>query len=268
MKTQEQPLIQLTWHEVVRQLVRDQFRLICLVGEPGIGKTTFARQIACELRGEPIVLNGSSEADLSSLWGRWGIRGSDTVYQPGPLHTSIVENRVLLIEDFGLIPLETRAGLLGLDQKQIENPFTNQVLRIPDDYLLLCTSNPENLGCRRNAGIATVLWDRFTIVNIPEPQVAEWRLMLEYEFPEYESQICDDAVSLFLEWRSFAQKSKSDRTILTFRALKRLVRFLASGMDEWDAVELAIVNCIMPNDKDLADAARMKLDMSRPAKEM
>lgn len=268
MKLLEKPLIQLTWHQTVRNLIRDETRMLCLVGEPGIGKTTFARQIARELRGDPIVFNGSSEADLSALWGRWGIRGSDTVFKPGPLHTSIAGNRVLLIEDFGLIPLEARAALLGLDQEQIENPFTNQVLAIPKDYVLLCTSNPENLGCRRNAGIATVLWDRFTIVNIPEPQLAEWRLMLYYEFSELDEYICEEAVSLFMEWRSFTQKSDSNRTILTFRSLKRLVRFLASGMDQWDAVELAIVNSIMPNDKELADAARLKLDMSRPAREI
>ncbi len=262
----DQEIVDLPWHHTVRQLISMQVRMLCLVGDPAIGKTFFAQHTARALRGEPIRFNGSSEVDLSSLWGRWGLRASETVFLPGPLHTSIVENRVLIIEDFGLIPLETRAGLLGLDQATIENPFSNQVLQIPDDYLLICTSNPETLACRRNSGIATVLWDRFQIVNIPELRRIDWLRMLRQAFPTVSEDVFEQSMDIFSEWREFTSKSnESARKYLTFRSLKRLCQLISEGYSVEDATELAIVNALMPNDSDLAEAARLKLDVSRPA---
>src|SRR5205823_14206864 len=117
----------------------------------------------------PQMLSGSPETEQSHLFGRWVLAGDETRFVDGPLPRALKTGSWLLIEEFSQIPLECRASLLPLrDQTQMTNPLNGEVLLIPSEFRLIATSNKESMSCRRNSGIARVLYDGFFILETPE----------------------------------------------------------------------------------------------------
>jgi hypothetical protein len=103
---------------------------------------------------------------------------------------------------------------------------------------------------------------------IPDLGRKDLHALLEHKIPDTSESLRTQGVELFEQWREFTRKTESAKKYLTFRSLLRLCRLLHAGFEESEAVELALVNALLPLDKQLADAARLKLEMSRPAANM
>lgn len=251
----------LSWHAEARQLLRvGQPPLMMLVGDPGVGKTTFAKQVSLEMRGSlPVVLSGSPEIEQAHIFGQFTLQGDQTVFVDGPLPLALKTGRWLLIEEFSQIPLECRAALLPLrDQDQITNPMTGEVLEIPDWFRLIATSNSETLGCRKNRGIAQVLFDGFFILSCTELSDSQVLDLLKTNHPTASESICRRTLELWKEYRDFTSQGISGKSFLSYRAADQLIRLLLDGMPEIRAVQIALVNKFLPSDAEFYRAADLK----------
>ncbi len=120
-------IVTLPWHDTVRRLIKADCRLCVIIGEPGVGKTFFARRLVEELRGaEGVVISGSPELDLSSLWGRWTLVAGETRFMPGPLATAL-ESSDTNRDKSRALKSESRNDRVSLYQSMLHDP--NQFLR-------------------------------------------------------------------------------------------------------------------------------------------
>ncbi len=259
------PIVPFLWHTEARILLEiGTPPLVLLVGDPGVGKTTFARFASIELtRMEPLILSGSPEIEQSHLFGRWTLSGDETRFIDGPLPLALKSGRWLVIEEFSLVPLEVRALLLPLrDQSEITNPMTGEVLGIPPEFRLVATSNSESLTCRKNAGIAKVLFDGFYVLECGELNNSQVLELLQFNFPQSTNESRQRVLLLWNEYREFSSKGSFGKSHLSYRAAEHLMRLLLAGLTENRAVQIALVSKFLPSDMDLFGAANLKNSVS------
>jgi len=260
-------LVPLVWHDEARAaLDAADPPVLVLVGPPGTGKTEFARNEALRRTGSlPLTHTGTPETEQMHLFGRVTLDGDRTPVVDSIIPVAIKTQSFAVIEEFALIPLEVRAALLEVDQRQITNPVSQELLKIPagGNFRLVCTSNEETFtACRRNSGLANVIYDRCYIVEttaIDEIQAARF---LRNKFPRVDQAHIERAIRLWSDYREISAKGSSGKDYLSYRAAEKLLRLLLGGLPEIRAVQVALVNKLKPSDQDLFQAASLRNSIS------
>ena len=95
-------LVDQPWFADAKLMLEDH-RLVLFVGEPGVGKTTFAVNAAREFTGtDPEILAGSPETEQQHVFGMWTLAGDSTSFVDGPLPRALKSSRWLLVEEMNL----------------------------------------------------------------------------------------------------------------------------------------------------------------------
>jgi cobaltochelatase CobS len=261
----ERKVLPQRWHRDADIVLESgQPPLLLLVGEPGSGKTTYAHDVARRMTGKaPVVVSGSPETEQSHLFGRWTLTGDGTRFIDGPLPISLKSGRYLVIEEFSQVPLECRASLLPCrDQTEIANPFTNEVLSISPEWRLIATSNSESLTCRKNAGIARVLYSGFQIIETDELRDDDVVSFLRNDFPDATVTRMKRVLALWNEYRELTHSGSSGKAHLNYRAASHLLTLLEHGMAEHRAIEIALIGKFLPSDPELHSVAKLRNSVS------
>jgi len=237
------PMKEQAWHRVGFRLLKVH-DLVMLVGNPGVGKSTFAAEAARILTGQaPEVLQGTPEAGLRHVFGFFSPgAGGKTGFVDGPLPRALKQQRCLLVEEFNRIGPEVRAALLALrDQAAVINPFTGERLVVPGCFRLIATSNPESMACRRDDGVANAMVDGFLVLEVPDLNKPAIRDLLRFHFPNVSAARRERVVELWEEYAGIGEP-ESPRAQLGYRAAAHLMALLESGLDERIGIEVALIN--------------------------
>jgi MoxR-like ATPase len=264
------PLAHLRWHDDARAALAAH-RLVLLVGPPGTGKSTFAEREAWRLTSRaPLRLQGTSRTEPHHLWGRVGLNSGNTTFEENVLHRALVEGRVLVVEDFGLIPHEVRAAFLALrGDLPITNPETGETLVIPPTFRLVATTNDERVGCRRTGVIARALLDDFLVVEVEELPREDALALVRAQLASHEPKLVERAFELWWTCRDLHREGDASRRIRpSVRAVGQMVRLLEAGIGERRAASMALVGKFVL-DADAHEAAKnflalQDLDEPRP----
>lgn len=248
-------IIQLAWHNKADTML-NVHRLVMLVGEPGIGKTLWAMNSARERTGhEAEMLQGTPETEMNHFWGVYALTDGNTQFCDGPLPRALKKNRYLVIEEFNLIPMESRASLLSLrGQSRITNPFTGEEIQIPEGFRLIATSNPESIKCRKNTKISQALLDDFLILEVENMENKDIQKMLREEFSDASPEVVKEVMGL---WKQFSTVTGGESGIrLSYRAAQHLMKLMVAGLDKESAMKIALVNKFI-SDEDAFGAAKV-----------
>jgi len=258
--------VKMSWHEDARTIVRNH-RLLMLVGEPGVGKTWFAKRLAMEETGRPaMVLRGTPKTDLIHLWGGRVLGDKmQTDFADGPLPRSLKHDDWLVVEELNLIPLETRGYLLDLrGEDSITNPITGEVIPISPRWRLVATANPDSVACHRHSGVAAALIDDFIVIDVADLSPELLQQMLADNFPTAPRKLVRETIEA---WNSFREVGDSDdaggdRTAkLNFRSASHYLKLRLTGMSPAAATRFALVNKHII-DPDRHTAARVQAGLS------
>ena len=129
----------------------------------------------------------------------------------------------------------------------------------------MAISNFESLTCRKNAGIAKVLYDGFYILEVPELDDDQVTRRLGHQFSSADPRQVGRVLELWNEYRGLSNRGSSGRSHLSYRAAAHLMALLERGVPEPRAVQIALVNKFLPSDADLFSAAKLKNSISSPA---
>lgn len=253
-------LIDLAWHPSFRVMCATH-RLVYAAGEPGTGKSFFARHLAREVAGkEPEVLYGSPVTEITELFGRWILAGEETRFCDGHLPLALKEGRWLIVEEFSLIPMELRTSLMRLrGETRITNPLNGENLPVPDNFRMVALSNKESLACRRNSETLRALFSDFMILEVPPLGEKEVKLFLQFHYPQAHEDRVERVVQLWNRFRYVETDGDqgTPKGALSYRAASHLIALLEAGMDEDTAVRVALVNQYI-TDSDRHSAAQLK----------
>jgi magnesium chelatase subunit I len=150
-------------------------RSIILVGPPGCGKTTFAKNIAKALTKEAFVrVQGSPDLTAEDLLGdidpikalEFGPM-TEQAFTPGKIFKA--DKGVLFFDEVNRCPQKIQNALLQVLQEKYATIGSYEV-DFPSDFIFIGTMNPEDSSTEK---LSSVFADRFDMVYVTYPEKVE-----------------------------------------------------------------------------------------------
>lgn len=168
-------------------------RHILIVGAPGIGKTTLAKNIARTLKKKFIRIQGSPDLTAEDLLGdidpikamKYGPLDQKS-FTPGKIFKA--DNGVLFFDEINRCPEKLQNALLQVLEEGKATLGTYTV-DIPANFIFIGTMNPEDSSTER---LSDVFLDRFDIIYMTHPEtiqieekiVKEKSKKIDIDFPD------------------------------------------------------------------------------------
>lgn len=182
-----------------------------IFGPAGTFKTTEILRAADRAGRKMYQVQGQPGLTFNDLRGTTGLKGGDTVFQPGPLLRAVREaGKVgfLLDEANALLPGELLGCFDVLDGRPLHVPETGESVSIPPDFWFVMTWNGGGYAGTRSLNEA--LRDRFFTIEADYlPPAAETDLFCR-EFPALERALVQRAVQLANAIRDARKKGTTD----------------------------------------------------------
>lgn len=231
---------------------------LLLKGPTGCGKSRFVEAMAHKLNRPLITVACNEETSAPDLLGRFLVKGSDTVWQDGPVTRAVREGAILYLDEVAearedvlvvLHPLSDHRRALFLDR-------TGEALRALDGFMLVASYNPGYRQALKELKPSTR--QRFVTLPFgwPPPEVEAEIVARECGV---EAAVAKRLVGLAVKIRALQEVTLAE-TVST-RLLVNAARLMASGMLPRRACAVGIVQAMTDDPatalalQDLADLA-------------
>lgn len=211
---------------------------LLLKGPTGCGKSRFVEAMA-ERVGKPLITVAcNDETSSADLLGRYLVRGSETVWQDGPVTQAVRQGALLYLDEIAearqdviavLHPLTDHRRCLFLDRK-------NETIKATDDFMIIVSYNPGYQQSLKELKPSTKQRFISLAFNYPSAEI-------EAEIIKIESDADDETVRRLVKLAS--QIRTLDELGITETASTRLLvgaaKLIRQGLVPRIACEVAII---------------------------
>jgi nitric oxide reductase NorQ protein len=223
---------------------------LLLKGPTGCGKTRFMQHLAWRLNRPLITVSCHDDLSTSDLVGRYLVKGSEAVWQDGPLTLAVRSGGICYLDEI----VEARK-----DTTVVIHPLTDDRRELPIDKLgkVLLAPPSFSLAVSYNPGYQSVLKDlkpstrqRFVSLNFDYPEAA-----LEAEVVIRETGADPKLVALLVKLANMTRSLKESglQEGASTRLIIQALRLIAAGIDTVDACRSGITESLT-DDPELLEA--------------
>ncbi|HMY67523.1 MAG TPA: CbbQ/NirQ/NorQ/GpvN family protein [Leptospiraceae bacterium] len=237
--------------EIFEHAYRNHLPLL-LKGPTGTGKTRFISHMAAKLGQKLVTVSCHEETSAIDLLGRYLIKGTETVWQDGPLTHAVREGYIIYIDEIAEARPDTIVILHSLtdSRRVLFNERTNEEIPAKDSFMLTASFNPEYQGSWKELKPSTR--QRFISIQFNYPRPKEETEIILHE-SGVERKTAEKLVELAGKVRSMKELSLSE-TIST-RLLVDAAKLIRSGLSPRLSCETGIIEPLT-DDRDTASALK------------
>ena len=151
---------------------------VLLEGTTGSGKTSLVTYLASITNNTLVRINNHEHVDLVEYIGNYQLIDNEFQFINGPLIQAMQQGHWLLLDELNLAPSDILESLNRLldDNKQLHNPFTNEMITCHPNFRLFATQNPTLYGGRNQ--LSRAFRNRFIELHVPEYPLEELSIVL------------------------------------------------------------------------------------------
>lgn len=211
---------------------------LLLKGPTGCGKSRFVEVMARRV-GRPLVtVSCNDETSSADLLGRYLVRGSDTVWQDGPVPRALRQGAILYLDEIA----EARQDVISIlhpltdHRRTLFSDRNNETISAPDEFMLIVSYNPGYQQSLKELKPSTK--QRFISLSFTYPDPA-----IEAEIVRMESgadaETAKKLVKLAGQIRSLEELGITDTA--STRLLVGSAKLIRQGLPERIACDVAII---------------------------
>jgi nitric oxide reductase NorQ protein len=224
---------------------------VMLKGPTGCGKTRFVEHMAWRLRRPLVTIACHDDLSASDLVGRYLIRGSETVWQDGPLTRAVRTGALCYLDEVVEARQDTIVVIHPLtdDRRMLPIDKTGEIVAAATGFQLVISYNPGYQHLVKDLKPSTR--QRFVALEFAMPP-AEREIAIVAHESGVDRHRAADLVALVGRLRALRDRGLPE--VPSTRLLVAAARLIASGVAPRDACRVAIA-APLTDDPDLLAAA-------------
>lgn len=210
---------------------------LMLIGEPGCGKTEYARYLSRVLGLQLVIADAGLVVEPTDWLARREVRGAETIWYPTPLGEALLAGApvIVLLDEITRLGPGLATPLLPLLDGRGSVELGGRTYSLPSGSIVIATGNPPRADDKDVRGIGSALQDRFTVVELYPLAGSDLIGLL--------ARYCDrESAQKLAYWSDLCRRSSAIKTYPGTRLLVRIARLIADlktvGARPADAIQL------------------------------
>jgi midasin (ATPase involved in ribosome maturation) len=221
---------------------------VLLVGETGVGKTSYIRSLAKERGVELIRLNLTGQTGVDEILGKWLANSSGMYWIDGLLINAMKEGKWIVFDEINMaLPeiLSVLHSLLDDDRKIVLKEHEGEKVTCHENFRFFATMNPsdEYSGTKE---LNKAFLSRFPIINNIDYSTEESQIIADRTGMKIEH--ADKIVLIAKDIRDLKSKEKISYTCST-RDILAFSNLIVNGFSIAEAFDLSIVNKVVSQEE-------------------
>jgi len=214
---------------------------VLLKGPTGSGKSRFVEAMAHQLGCELIKVSCNEDTSSSDLLGRYLLKGSETIWQDGPVLRAVRKGTLLYLDEIAEAREDVIVVLHSLTdhRREIVVDRINEVVQAPASFMLVASFNPGYQSRLKEMKPSTR--QRFVTFDFDYPVE-----MIEREIIQKETN-CSEKIASQLAILAKKIRSLDELTLretVSTRLLVNAAHLIQAGVDSRQACNVGIVNAL------------------------